>query len=193
MLGTPGSGTTTAAATIAHAFAARHGRRSVEVLPDAGSAAWDLLERWSTSTPTMPRLLVVDRLDQVFRSWPDEYRIAGEAMLESVLRRMRGGECGVVATAGRLAAIPAALRDGFGVVLPLRQASRADLAQLVTLHRRIETLAARTAAAVSASAQPNGQPAVGAGSAAGAATNGTANGTASHAAKPATPGLELRA
>ncbi|HEX7661724.1 MAG TPA: dynamin family protein [Pseudonocardiaceae bacterium] len=70
---------------------------------------------------------------------------------------------------------------------------RADLAQLVTLHRRIETLAARTAAAVSASAQPNGQPAVGAGSAAGAATNGTANGTASHAAKPATPGLELRA
>lgn len=130
VLGTPGSGTTTAAATIARAFAARHGRRSVEVLPDAGSAAWDLLERWSTSTPTVPRLLVVDRLDQVFRSWPDEYRIAGEAMLESVLRRMRGGEGGVVATAGRLAAIPAALRDGFGVVLPLRQASRADLVQL---------------------------------------------------------------
>jgi S-DNA-T family DNA segregation ATPase FtsK/SpoIIIE len=130
VLGAPGSGTTTALATVAHAFAMRHGRASVQALPSRRSAAWDLLERWASEPPRTPSLLVVDRVDQVFRSWPEEYRQAGEAMLEAVLRAAHGGAGTVAASAARHAAIPAALRDGFGPVLALRQSTRADLVQL---------------------------------------------------------------
>ncbi|MGX5697027.1 FtsK/SpoIIIE domain-containing protein [Agromyces soli] len=130
VVGAPGSGTSTALATVAHAFAVRHGPDSVESLPELRSDAWDVLERWAGSPPVEPRLLLVDDLDRVFRPWPDEYRQAGEAMLEAVLRAARAGAGSVAAAAVRQPSIPAALRDGFGAVLALRQPSRADLALL---------------------------------------------------------------
>lgn len=136
--GVPGSGRSWALAAIAKAFAARHGAQAVIVLPQRRSDAWDLLQRLDRGVGqdaeghgrAAPRLLVVDDLDRRFRTWPDEYRIAAEAIVEGLLRAARSGAWSIAASATRQTSLPAGVRDGFGATLLLRQHTRSDLVQL---------------------------------------------------------------
>lgn len=136
--GVPGSGRTTVLSTVAAAFAARHGEASVRVLPERRSAAWDLLRTLSTEGARgtdpdggrVPRLLVIDDLDRRFRGWPDEYRIAAEAMLDSLLRSARSSRWSIAASATRPTSVAAGVRDAFGALLLLRQQARSDVVQL---------------------------------------------------------------
>ncbi|MFF2273231.1 FtsK/SpoIIIE domain-containing protein [Agromyces sp. NPDC058136] len=137
--GMPGSGRSTALEAIAAAVRASHGDATVLRLDGPRSAVWDAIERLGATAradrpdasgrPPHPRLLLIDDLDALFRSWPDDYRALAVERLETVLREGRSRGLAVAASTAQWLGVPHALRDGFGSRLLLRHATRAELAQ----------------------------------------------------------------
>ncbi|MFF2496158.1 FtsK/SpoIIIE domain-containing protein [Agromyces sp. NPDC058064] len=130
--GMPGSGRTTALESIAAVVRAEHGDSSVAVLEGPRSAVWDAIESLAVGEPAAGsalRLLVVDELDTRFRSWPDDHRALALERLEALIRAGRARGLAVAASATQWLGVPHALRDGFGIRLLLRHATRAELVQ----------------------------------------------------------------
>ncbi|WP_394551433.1 FtsK/SpoIIIE domain-containing protein [Agromyces sp. MMS24-JH15] len=131
VVGTVRSGRTGALDAVAGAFAEAHGAASVRRLDGSRGAQWDALMAEvagiRAGAAAGPALLVLDDLDVRFRGWPEAYRMAGLDAVETVLRE--GGAAGirVVASASSQQSLGRAAQEGFGAVLRLRHASRADL------------------------------------------------------------------
>ncbi|MFB9310407.1 S-DNA-T family DNA segregation ATPase FtsK/SpoIIIE [Agromyces hippuratus] len=151
VLGMPGSGRSTALAAIERASIERAaigsggaarvvaeprqaGDSASGALGLAGpsSAVWDRLVAAQAAVrggAAPPALVVLDDLDTRFRAWPEEYRHAAFAMVESLVREGRGRGVAVVASAADLHALGGGLREAFGARLLLRHATRSDLVQ----------------------------------------------------------------
>ncbi|QAY74453.1 hypothetical protein ET445_15070 [Agromyces protaetiae] len=129
--GVPGSGRTTTLAAVAAGFEQRHGAGTVVVAGGPRSTESDILHALVVSIDagvSAPRLLVLDDLDSRYRAWDDEQR---QAMLELVGRILRDGRALGVRVAAAISAggsLPYGLREEFGAFVPLRHASRGDLA-----------------------------------------------------------------
>ncbi|MFB6611558.1 FtsK/SpoIIIE domain-containing protein [Agromyces sp. NPDC056379] len=146
VLGAPGSGRTTALASveraaadsiaIGHAGGAASPADSTASgtlrLHGPSSAVWDgLLAAQSAvrGAAVPPALVAIDDLDMRFRAWPEEYRNAAFGMVESLIREGRARGVAVAASATNPLALGSGLRDAFGSRLLLRHATRSDLVQ----------------------------------------------------------------
>ena len=132
VLGAPGSGRTGALAAAAAAVTAAHGTGSVLILGGARSAVWDALHGLLEAVrggADVPRLVVIDDLDVRFRSWPDDYRVAGLDAVEALLREGRARGLWVAAAASQPLGLGSGIRDAFGVRLLLQHSTRSDLVQ----------------------------------------------------------------
>jgi S-DNA-T family DNA segregation ATPase FtsK/SpoIIIE len=101
-------------------------------LSGSSSAVWDGLVAAQSAirgVGSPPALVVVDDLDTMFRAWPDEYRHAAFAMVESLIREGRGSGVAVAASVAQLHSLGPGLREAFGSRLLLRHATRSDLVQ----------------------------------------------------------------
>ncbi|MFE5672567.1 FtsK/SpoIIIE domain-containing protein [Agromyces sp. NPDC056523] len=129
VLGAPRSGRSGLLAAVAAQAEARHGAGSIVRLGGPRSAVWDGLERLGAISGggRPPALVVLDDLDLLFASWPDDYRLAALLRVEELLRLARGARVPVAASAVRLSGMGAGIRDGFSTSAYLRHASRADL------------------------------------------------------------------
>ena len=137
VLGAPGSGRSTALAavepaadaTVASAEAAASGMLR---LRGPSSADWDGLVAAQAAVrgaAAPPALVVIDDLDVRFRAWPEDFRHAAFAMVESLIREGRARGVAVAASAVDPLALGHGLRDAFGSRLLLRHATRSDLVQ----------------------------------------------------------------
>ncbi|WP_395243606.1 FtsK/SpoIIIE domain-containing protein [Agromyces sp. MMS24-K17] len=133
VVGTAGSGRSTALASVATGFAERHGAASVIRHDGPRSAEWiglhDLLASVRRGDAAGPRLLVLDDLDLRFRGWPEAYRLEGLDVVEGLLREGRAVGVSVAASARAAPSLGRLAHDGFGPILRLRHASRPDLVQ----------------------------------------------------------------
>ncbi|MEI5582721.1 MULTISPECIES: FtsK/SpoIIIE domain-containing protein [unclassified Agromyces] len=130
VLGMPGSGRTSLLDAVAAQVSRASGAEAVLRVEGPRSAVWDALaelEHASDAGHGLPRLVVLDDLDERFAAWPDEARFAGLARVEGLLRAVRGTDTAVIASSARLAGLGPGLRDGFRASALLRHASRADL------------------------------------------------------------------
>lgn len=132
VVGTTGSGRSTALGALSAAFAERHGSDAVLVLGGPPSAEWDriheVLERVRGGAAA-PRLLVADDLDARYRSWPEEHRLAIFDAIAALCREGRAAGLHVAASALTALSLPGPVRETFGASVLLRHAARADLVQ----------------------------------------------------------------
>lgn len=130
VLGVPGSGRTGLLHALAEQVRHRRGRDAVARIEGSRSRAWDELHRLAdaiSSGSPLPAAVVIDDLDTVFASWPDDYRIAALARVEDLVRGARGAGVAVAVSASRLTGLGAGLRDAFTASVLLRHATRADV------------------------------------------------------------------
>lgn len=130
VLGSPGSGRSTALAAVARAAARRRPPLRVVRLDGPRSRRWDTLHAVLERMQRVEQeevLFLVDDLDTGFRDWPDEHRQAALAGLEAVLRDGRRAGVVVAAAAGSAHRLAPAIRESFGRQLLLRHPTRADL------------------------------------------------------------------
>ncbi|WP_157002498.1 FtsK/SpoIIIE domain-containing protein [Agromyces laixinhei] len=144
VLGAPGSGRSTALTAVENAVenateSAAESLAGGDDVPSTTlrldgprSAVWDALAGAQAAVrggAVVPTLVVIDDLDMRFRAWPEEYRHAASAMVESLIREGRARGLAVAASAVQPTALGAGLRDAFGSRLLLRHATRTDLVQ----------------------------------------------------------------
>ncbi|WP_022893117.1 FtsK/SpoIIIE domain-containing protein [Agromyces subbeticus] len=132
VIGEPGSGRSTALASIARAASEAFGPGGVISVDGPRSAVWDSILEVQAALrrgDAPGRVILIDDLDARFRAWPDDYRHAALEAIETILREGRASGLAVAASATRLHGLGAALRDGFGSRLLLRHATRSDLVQ----------------------------------------------------------------
>ena len=141
VLGAPGSGRSTALAAVESAAVESNESNDARAeSPAAGtlrlrgpsSAVWDGLMAAQSAirgAALPPALVVIDDLDLRFRAWPEEYRHAAFAMVESLIREGRARGVAVAASAADPLALGNGLREAFGARLLLRHTTRSDLVQ----------------------------------------------------------------
>ena len=130
VLGAPGSGRTGLLDALAEQVERRSGGGGVVRIGGRRSRVWDELHRVTDAISTgasPPAAVVIDDLDTVFASWPDDYRIAALGRVEELVRGARGAGVAVAISASRLTGLGAGLRDAFTASVILRHATRADL------------------------------------------------------------------
>ena len=131
VVGAPGSGRSTALFAVTRA--ARLAAMPVTIIGGPASVQWDRLcdavQRMRHGIAASPELIVLDGLDVGFRDWPEDHRLAAQAMVETMLREGRARGVGVAASAGSVHRLGSATRELFGQTLMLRHASRSDLVQ----------------------------------------------------------------
>ncbi|QEO13413.1 hypothetical protein FLP10_02540 [Agromyces intestinalis] len=132
VVGAPGSGRTGALAAVARAWQRSRPRAGLVVLDGPRSRQWDALRGELEAVRTGrsgDRLLLIDDLDLRFRGWPEPYRLEAAELIDSLTREGRSAGLVVAASARSANSAGRFAFDGFGQVLRLRHATRADLVQ----------------------------------------------------------------
>lgn len=124
VVGGPGSGKTTALATIARQAT------GVVVIPRDAEGAWDAVELLDAQPPTRGTVVIADDLDVLVAGLPGDY---GQLVVERLERLVRGaGEAGlfVVVSAQRIGAATGRIADLLPRRLVLRASTRAEYVAL---------------------------------------------------------------
>ena len=130
VVGAPGSGRSSALATVARAAESAAAGPVVRI-DGSASAQWDAVcaALGAMRRGDGPGVVAIDDLDTRFRDWPDDHRQAAQGMVEALLREGRGRGVAVVATAASAHRLGSAIRELFGSTVVLRHPSRSDLVQ----------------------------------------------------------------
>lgn len=132
VVGSAGSGRSTALGALADAFAERHGPGAVVALAGPPGTEWDLahdeLGRLRCGR-ARPRLVVIDDLDTRYRAWPEEHRFAMLDTLAALGREGRATGLHLAASAASVLALPSVIREAVGAAVLLRHPGRTELVQ----------------------------------------------------------------